>query len=235
MRVRPKKENALTINPVSPNSKNVVHNVFIIDASGSMSGYRYENAINGVNVLLKDISEDTFTDNTVSVIEFEGNNIARKVFMSTDSLKSYSPMGTGGMTPLNQAIGETCEAVLEMRYKNFSSDDKVLVNVFTDGMENHSSGKYRNPEVLSKFIKELEAVGFTVTFQGNQAEVNYAINTLNLSFTNTSVHDNSAKGIADTFKRTAKARVMYSKSVSLGEDVVQNFYSKSVEPTDDNK
>ena len=46
-------------------SKQQIHNVFIIDASGSMGGGKYERAISGVNELLVSISQDTDTNNTV--------------------------------------------------------------------------------------------------------------------------------------------------------------------------
>lgn len=223
----------VTITP--PGTKKRVHNVFIIDASGSMSGSKYNTAISGVNELLKSIAQDQFTENTVTIVEFEERNIKRMLYMESKLPTSYSPMGTGGMTPLNEAVGETCESILNDRNNKFSSEDKVLVNIFTDGDENFSQGKYANKQTLSNFLKELEAVGFTITFQGTQQEVNYAVNVLGMSVSNTSVHDNTAASIQRSFAKTVSARVMYSKSVFADEDVTANFYSKTVEPTEDNK
>ena len=220
--------NTVTITP--PQTKKRVHNVFIIDASGSMAyGGRYTTAISGVNELLKSISEDHFTDNTVTVVEFEGTRVQKILFMVTDLPKHYKEMGTGGQTPLNQAIGETCEAVLEKRNSSFSKEDKVLVNIFTDGEENNSRGKYADKDVLSAYLKSLELDGFTITFQGTQSEVNYAIKTLHMNASNTSVHDNSLQSIQRSFASTISSRVNYSKSVSRGEEVTANFYTKSVQ------
>ena len=52
-----------------------------------------------------------------------------------------------------------------------------------------------------------------------------------MSVSNTSVHDNTADSIKNSFKATTFARMAYSKSVSRNEDVTMNFYSKSVEPS----
>jgi uncharacterized protein YegL len=214
----------------SSGTKKRIHNVFIIDASGSMAGGKYNNAISGLNELLNSIREDKLTDNTISIVEFEGTLISERVFMSSVLNLDYQPMGTGGYTPLNQAVGETIENILQKRDSSFSEDDKVLINVFTDGGENNSQGKYKNPKALSDLIKKVEAKGFTVTFQGTKTEVAYAVDTLNLDFSNTNVHDNTMRGIADSFHKTVSARVMYSKAVFNDEDVKAQFYSKTVEP-----
>jgi Mg-chelatase subunit ChlD len=235
MRVQGAKKNknltAVTEPTVTANTgqtKERILNVFIVDASGSMQGSKYINAINGVNELLKSISQDTDTDNNVLIVEFEGHNIKRRLELNEPIPTIYKGMGTDGMTPLNQAIGETLEYVYNERKKNFDVNNKVLVSIFTDGGENSSSGKYKNPEALSQYIKELENDGFTITFIGTKQEVNYAIQTLSMDSSNTEVHDNSARGIAASFEKTLRARVQYSKSVSRGEDVKADFYTKTL-------
>lgn len=222
--------NTVTVN-ISNGEKARIHNVFIIDASGSMSGSKYKNAINGVNEVLVDIKKDTDTINTVTIVEFEGDTISRRLDMENSNVlpDTYQAMGTGGMTPLNEAVGETLEYILKERNSKFSKEDKVLVNVFTDGEENASHGKYRNGNVLGEFIKSLENDGFTITFMGTQSEVQYAISTLNLMSTNTLVHTNTASSVKMSYDTTLNARKMYSKSVSRGEDVKAAFYSKTVE------
>ncbi len=209
--------------------KATIHNVFIIDASGSMAGSKYVNAISGVNELLNGITKDSDNNNTVTIVEFEEKTI--KVMLdTTDNIPvSYTGMGTGGMTPLNQAIGETLETMVKTRNKKYGKGDKVLVSIFTDGGENSSRGKYSKPSELSKFIKELENDGFTITFIGTKEEVHYAINTLSMDMTNTLVHTNTAASIKSSFDRTLKSRQVYAKSVARGEDVKFGFYSKTVE------
>ena len=228
--MRVKKSNVINVAEPSATSKSKerILNVFIVDASGSMSGGKYFNAINGVNELLKSITQDTDTNNNVLIVEFEQNNIKRRLLLNEPVPNQYVGMGTGGMTPLNQAIGETLEFVDSERSMRFGKKDKVLVSIFTDGGENSSKGKYSKPEYLSNYIKKLQAQGFTINFIGTQNEVNYAIQTLGMDATNTNVHDNTARGISSSFDKTLKARVQYSKSVSKGEDVVTNFYTKTL-------
>ena len=238
MRVTGAKKNPnLTLTTESPvavvsttnGDKAKIHNVFIIDASGSMSGGKYENAISGVNELLNDITKDVDTDNNVMIVEFEGDTIKTRLDLGQEIPSNYKGMGTGGMTPLNQAIGQTLEYVEKKRKSNYNVNDKVLVSIFTDGGENSSSGKYRSSGVLSSYIKKLENEGFTVTFIGTQEEVNYAVNVLAMAATNTLVHTNTAESVKMSFDRTVMSRKAYSKSVSRGEDVKENFYTKTLE------
>lgn len=206
-----------------------IHNVFIVDASGSMAGSKYANAIGGVNELLKSIATDTDTDNNAMIVEFEGNKIVTRLALGDTIPETYQGMGTGGMTPLNQAIGETLETVLKTRKKQYNVADKVLVSIFTDGEENSSRGKYATADVLRDFIKKLEGEGFTITFIGTQDEVQYAINTLAMQASNTLVHTNTAASVKRSFDTTLKARKAYSKSVAKGEDVTAQFYTKSLD------
>jgi Mg-chelatase subunit ChlD len=217
-----------TTPPTTETKKELIHNVFIIDASGSMSGSKYVNAIDGVNELLKSIKNDTDTDNNVMIVEFEGDTISTRLDLGDKIPETYRGMGTNGMTPLNQAIGQTLEYVQKKRKSNFSESDKVLVNIFTDGGENSSRGKYANNKTLSDYITELQNNGFTITFVGTKTEVAYAINSLSMDASNTLVHNNTASDIKRSFNDTVLARQMYSKSVSLGEVVTDSFYTKKI-------
>jgi Mg-chelatase subunit ChlD len=226
-----------TTTTITNGRKPRIHNIFIIDASGSMdSNRKYSIAIGGLNELLYGIKNDTDSENTVMIVEFEGRNIVTRLPITSTIPSSYKGMGTGGLTPLNQAVGETLEAVLDLRATNYSVDDKVLVNVFTDGGENESQGKYKGAPgaaYLGKLILDLEDKGFTITFVGTQTEVNYAINTLSLKASNTMVHANTASTVKAAFDTTVRARAMYSKSVSLGEDVKEAFYTKTLLRTEE--
>ena len=106
--------------------KATIHNVFIIDASGSMSGSKYNNAISGVNELLNGITTDVDNNNTVTIVEFEERTV--KVMLdTTDKIPSkYTGMGTGGMTPLN-VITLVPSGFGSRRYKNLIlSPSKIL-------------------------------------------------------------------------------------------------------------
>ena len=193
-----------------------------------MSGDKYTNAITGVNELLKSIVNDKDTKNTAMIVEFEGSTIKTTLELGTKIPETYKGKGTGGMTPLNQAIGETLEHVEKRRKNNYSEDDKVLVNIFTDGEENSSRGKFADKKLLDEYVQELKTKGFTITLIGTEEVVAYAINTLSLDASNTLVHNNTAADITRSFMDTVSARVMYSKSVSKGEDVTKRFYTKTL-------
>ena len=222
-------EPAVAVSANENQSKARIHNVFIVDASGSMSGGKYVNAITGLNELLVSIANDTDSENTATIVEFEDHNIKTRLDVATKIPKTYKGMGTGGMTPLNQAIGETLEYIVKTRKDKYDVSDKILVNVFTDGGENSSQGKYRNPDNLSSYIKELESQGVTVTFIGTKEEVAYAVQTLSMDISNTLIHNNTAADVKRSFDKTILSRQMYSKSVARGEDVSVNFYTKTID------
>jgi Mg-chelatase subunit ChlD len=210
-------------------SKPRIHNVFIVDASGSMSGSKYTSAINGLNEILNGIHSDVDSENTLTIVEFEGSSIVRRVLPNQTIPKTYRGMGCGGSTPYLQAIGETLEFIVQERVGNYDVNDKVLVNVFSDGEENTSTGKFSEPKVLKNYINELKNEGVTVTFVGTQSDVKYAVDYLAMDASNTLIHANTAASIKMSFNTTLKARAVYSKKVSLGEDVKTAFYSKTIE------
>lgn len=230
MRVTGAKRNPNLSNFVVSNTtggKPTIHNVFIVDASGSMGGSKYDNAISGLNELIKSIKSDVDSENTLTIVEFEGHSVTTRLKTTKDIPEIYHGMGTGGMTPLNKAVGETIEEIVLLRAKKYNVSDKILVNVFTDGGENSSHGsKYANSKFLGNYIKKLEDESVTVTFIGTEEEVAYATQDLKLNISNTLVHDNSALGVMDAFNTTVLARTAYSKSVASGEDVKIDFYTK---------
>lgn len=232
-------ENLTTITVQVPTTKPRIFNVFIVDASGSMGGWRtgskYVTAISGLNELLVNIKQDQDSENHTMIVEFESYSIITTLPLTQTPPQTYAGMGCGGGTPLNQAVGETLENIVALRLKDFSVNDKILVNVFTDGEENQSRGVYSNARYLGEYIKSLESQGVTVTFMGTQKEVNYAINTLNLRASNTLAHDNTSRGIKMSFDRTVKARAAYSKSVASGQDVTESFYTKSIDDNNTTK
>lgn len=212
--------------------KRTIHNVFMIDRSGSMIGKRHNSAKTGILNIVNSIKSDNYNNNTVTVIEFWADNLLLgKVspLVTNDLLFMTVPefidninfsMPDGG-TPLNDAIGKTITRLLSV----VKEGEPVLINIFTDGEENSSVEFTAN--ALSNLIKSVESKNFTVTFQGTEREIRYAIERLKLSPKNTIVHDNTDVGINMTFSKTVKARQVYSKSVSEGILKSDAFYKNS--------
>lgn len=203
--------------------KPLIHNVYILDASGSMMGEKFDNALKGINSEIKELSKDIKTDYLQTIVDFaESYDIQTPFFkFPLNGIKNYTSE-TRGSTALNQAIGQTLDKIL----KDQESNEKVLVKIFTDGGENASQGEYKNNSILSQKIKQCEAVGFTITFVGTEYDVNKVISNLHIYASNTLVHDNTVLGVATAFKTSTRSTINYASKVSAGEDVLTGFYKE---------
>jgi uncharacterized protein YegL len=196
----------------------VIHNVHILDISGSMSGEKLRNAIKGINAELEELKKDVTVTYKQTIVTF-GNYI--NIIHSNEPIHNVPRINvsSGGMTALYQAIGETIEDILKT-----NTGEKVLIKIFTDGEENSSRGKFRSPQAVSKIIKEAEDNNCTVTFVGTQQDVDSIIRQLSIDSTNTLVHNNTGEGVEEAFSRSLGATRSYSKKVLAGEDVLKGFY-----------
>lgn len=217
--------NKPTNNIQLPKHKPTVHNVFILDSSASMYGGKYDNAVEGINVEIKTLKDQTEINYTQSLVEFaESSNIRKQIwFQDIKEVNAFQGKNFYQNTALNDAIGFTINEV----YKSMKEGDKVLLKIFTDGQEN-ASKKYSSSTV-QKLIKEAETRGFTITFEGTQSDTQFAIRNYGISQSNTHVHDNTARGVKMSAETRVAATVAYSKSLLAGEDVTLNFYTKSIE------
>lgn len=207
--------------------KLTIHNVFILDASGSMLGSKYNNGINGIKQLIKSIKEDKFTNNTITIVEFNSKKgtVTHYWLKSSKDVKvDFDYIRADGRTPLYQTLGKVIDNLLSDL--NIKKEDKVLLNVTTDGQDTAGWGNYYNLPQTLKSIQEKN--NFTVTFVGTEEDVKYTISNLNLDSSNTLIHDNTGQGVLDAFINTVQSRIAYSKSVSKGEDVSVGFYKKLI-------
>lgn len=129
----------------------------------------------------------------------------------------------GGSTALYDAIGITLNKVLDMKNNVEHKDTKVLVNIYTDGIENDSR-EFRNPSKVKELIGKAEKNGFTVTFVGTDSDVKKVQENINIDASNTLVYDGSAKGLEKAMVQTSSARMDFMSAVSNGEEVTRGFY-----------
>ena len=210
--------------------KPTIHNVYIIDISGSMGGARIKAAMAGVNGELDLLKKDDAVNYTQTIVEFSGYDHIR-CNMYKVPIKEVGTFKTSvvGSTALNQAIGETIERLRTDQKKDSEGNyEKVLVKIFTDGGENDSQGIYSpykgGNQVISRLISTSEGEGFTVTFVGTEQDVKYVVNNLHVDFSNTLSHDNTERGIGQSFLLSAGATVEYAAKVLRKEDVKRGFY-----------
>ncbi len=118
-------------------------------------------------------------------------------------------------------MGSTIERLL----KEVKKGEKVLLNITTDGGDTEGFGEYRDlPETLKRVQ---DKNGFTITFVGTAPDVQNAQYKLNISSSNTMVHDNTAYGMKMSMSETMSSRRLYSTRVAKGLSVKGNFYKKT--------
>lgn len=206
-----------------------VHNVHILDASGSMdSPYnapKIKAAIEGINMEMEDMKKDTSTEVTQTIIHFS-DPMDIQEYCWKSPLGKVKPFNTGarGSTALLETVGNTLTKLLT----EANGKDKVLVKIFTDGRENSTSldSPWKNPKAVSDLIKRCEEKGFTITFVGTEEDVKYVVNLLSIDASNTLSHKNTAESIGQTYAAYSAATAKFRTSASRGEDVVRGFFTK---------
>ena len=201
-----------------------VHNVSILDGSGSMKGSKYDNACEGIKLDFETCKNEGFKSFTF--VEFNDDSpieITTHCFMESFDNVKLKFNGAHSGTPLYYTVYTTLERLL----KEVPKTDKVLVKIFTDGQDTmHGRGQKSKPEELKALIATCESRGFTITFIGTKDDTAYIVRHLNIDVSNTLVHDNTGEGVKMSFQTQATATTQYRKSLEEGEDVSRGFYSK---------
>ena len=207
-----------TNTPSPTGSRPTIHIVDILDSSGSMSGPKISAAVEGINHGVRTLQTDTTDVNyTYTLTDFSEDVIFRHVMVPISDVPRFKGE-TRGSTALFDAIGKTAERLSPF----VKSEDKVLINIYTDGQENCS--RWFNAETINKLIQFRSDFGWTFTFIGTEKDVAFAQRMLSIKDSNTLVYDGTAKGLEKSFVANTSARSNYSSKVSRGEDVSEGFY-----------
>lgn len=205
--------------------KHQVHNLIILDESGSMESIK-ETIIQGFNELVQTIKgiEVQFPEQEhfVSFISF--NSLEQKLLHFMDSATKLKPIDQKSYrpdagTPLYDAMGygiNKLKRSLEER-----KDYNVLVTILTDGEENASQEFSGNN--IKKLIEELKLKGWTFTYIGTDHDVEKAA--FSLSINNTMVFNKNVASIQAMFMEERDARKSYSDKIRRKEDVASNYFS----------
>jgi len=160
---------------------------------------------------LSSCKKDGFVD--YRLVEFS-IQVRSNLYKFTRNLE-FKPQFWG--TALYSTIYNTLTGILS----NTPTEDKVLIQIFTDGQDTDSSEyRIRAKEV----IEQCNSKGWTVTFVGTESDVAFVQRNLSIADSNTLVHDNTAKGIKMSFESYMDNQTTYSKNVSRGEDVTTGFF-----------
>lgn len=201
--------------------KGIFYVVDILDASGSMDGGKYENSKKGIIDGIKDLAPRK--DVKYSLFEFiqesrSLNHPLDNVSPSDVNVDNIRFSGAiGGDTPLYYAVYTVIKRM------NVTKDDKVLINVYTDG-GNNSKSEYVS--MAAKLIKEVQKENFTVTFVATTYDLERIKRDINIDDSNTLVTANTAEGFKMSMGQTRSARTAYFAGASAGQNVLKGFYKR---------
>lgn len=216
-------------------TKHQVHNLIILDESGSMESIK-PTIINGFNELVQSIKgiQKQFPEQEhfISIISFNGfgNKIMHFIDpvskLNTIDSSNYKP---DSMTPLYDAIGFGLSKLNQHleNQKNYN----VLVTVLTDGEEN-ASKEYSGLAIKNK-IDELSKGNWTFTYIGTDHDVEKMASSLSIK--NTMKFDKNEKGINSMFEEEFKDRVRFFMNVNEGKNFKENYFKKENDLFEENE
>jgi len=193
--------------------KKKIHNLLIIDASGSMSN-KVEEVRGGLNQLIKEFKEDKINDpdvrNRITMIDFSSHGDFN-ILYDNAKVKDLKKLKKGdykprSMTALFDAIGKSFALVPK-------ENDAVLVTIFTDGLENDSK-EFKNADV-KKLITEKEAENWTVTFMGTTKEAMTQAQNMGITRDKMMFYRDNETGTIDAFKKMSKSRLIHKDATKL--------------------
>jgi Mg-chelatase subunit ChlD len=210
-------------------AKHQVHNLIILDESGSMQSIK-SLIINGFNKLVQSVKgmECQFTDqeHLISMVSF--NDLQNKLLHFTDPVaklesindKNYNP---ASMTPLFDAMGFSISKLKQ--YLEGKTDYNVLVTVLTDGEENAS--KEYDGTAIKAMVDELKEKNWTFTYIGADHDVEKMA--AKMSINNTMTFEKDASGISSLFEEERQGRINYCLKIRDKIDTKEGYYQKNGE------
>ena len=206
--------------------KHQVHNLIILDESGSMLSIE-STIIQGFNELVQTIHgiEKQFPEQEHFVSFLTFNSLGQKLlhFMEPAGKlqqiddKSYNP---DAGTPLYDAMGFGINKLKQAL--DGQTGYNVLVTILTDGEENASREFSGND--IKKLVEELRQNNWTFTYIGTDHDVEKIA--FSLSITNTMVFEKNDDDIKSMFAKDQSARYNYSKKIRSKEDTSANYFEE---------
>lgn len=208
------------------NSIHIVHNLIILDESGSMHSIKIL-TIQGFNEIAQTIKSVVaqFPRQAHFISQVSFNCLGQKTLLWKEpvsrlhqlDIANYWPSAS---TPLFDAIGySTTRLDCELQGVELYN---VLVTIFTDRAEKASvefSGL-----AIKLLIEGLKAKNWTFTYIGTYHEVEELA--VSISINNVMKFEKTESGIKNLILKDANARRSYSQKIRAGQDTKKDFYSK---------
>ena len=213
------------LKPKNMETKHQVHNLIILDESGSMESIK-KTIIQGFNEIVQTVKgiEKEFPEQEhfISLITFNGlrhkvlhfNEPASKLEQIDD--KRYKPNAT---TPLYDAIG--FGIVRQKQVLEKLTDYNVLVTILTDGEENAS--KEYSGHAIKKLIDDLKLNRWTFIYIGADHDIEKSAASISIS--NTMVFQKNEEDMKLMFVKEKTSRQYYSQKIRDKKDTADDFYN----------
>lgn len=194
-----------------------VHNLIILDESGSMSGLE-KVSVAGVNETIRTIREayheNHEQEQLLTVVTFSGQPGMRMTHhYNSLNIKEVEEMATNtfnpnGVTPLWDAMGNMCTRI----EKEIDAETLVLVTIITDGMENAST-EY-NHESIKTLVDRLDKAGWVFTYIGANQDAVYEANSMDIR--NALQYDSDEEGTKAMWDEERNSRkAFYSRTQTI--------------------
>ena len=193
--------------------KHQVHNLIILDESGSMESIK-KSTIQGFNELVQTVKgigkQYPEQEHLITLITFNG--LGHKILHFIDPVEKieqidatrYNPDAS---TPLYDTMGFAF-AKLRQIVENVE-DYNVLVTIMTDGEENAST-EYSGA-AIKKIVEELKQNRWTFTYIGADHDVDHFA--ASISIDNIMKYEKNSEDMECMFEKEKRARAMYSQRI----------------------
>jgi len=205
-------------------NKHQVHNLIILDESGSMEEIK-NSIIMGFNELIESIKEIEIKfpkqEHFISMVSFNSHKINTIHYvepcLKLEKINSNSYF-LNSLTPLYDAIGFSTNKL--DTYLRGKTNYSVLVTILTDGEEN-ASKEYSKLNV-KKLIEKLKTKNWTFTYIGTNHNIEKTANELDIF--NTLSFSGDTEGISKMFEIEKESRAKYSMKISNNEEKDTNYF-----------
>ena len=203
------------------NTKKAIVNLFILDASSSMTSIKQQ-IIEGFNEQVDRIitlSQKSDIKSFAGLTTFSTTVDIKFTAEDVDNLYKLDDYNynTMGATAMNDAIALSVKA-LDEKLGGLMDACNVVVTVLTDGEEN-ASRQYCSTQIADIIEEYREQYGWTFTFIGANIDVEELASRMNISRGNTLSFSSTAEGTRNMMRSYSNSMESYYSSAASGEDV----------------